>query len=89
MVCELTNIFFKLLFIFSKLPVTSQSFVRDLCVHNSDKLENHNVFYKLKPPNTLNGIIISNTKKSIRRNEKVTEKPYNILEWKELRCYEQ
>ena len=49
MVCELTNIFFKLLFIFSKLPVTSQSFVRDLCVHNSDKLENYNVFYKFKP----------------------------------------
>ena len=36
-----------------------------------------------------NGIIRFNTMKPIRRSKKVTKKPHNILECKQLRCYEQ
>ena len=46
-------------------------------------------FTNLNHTNTLNGIIRSNTMKPIRRSEKVTKKPHNILECKQLRCYEQ
>ena len=46
-------------------------------------------FTNLNHTNTLNGIIRSNTIKPIRQSEKDTKKPHNILECKQLRCYEQ
>ena len=46
-------------------------------------------FTNLNHTNTLNGIIRFSTMKPIRRSEKVTKKPHNILECKQLRCYEQ
>ena len=46
-------------------------------------------FTNLNHTNTLNGITRSNTIKPIRRSEKVAKKPHNILEYKQLTCYEQ